>query len=380
MAPELTKIVSHVHPNHPLNYYSDHHVYTCQGCKTSGIGNRFRCHICSVDVHIYCLDCPPQLSSFLHTHSLALLPCMDHRSCDVCRERIEGLFYRCDSCDFDVHPLCTQLPEQLHHGIDKRHKLRLHKLSSGRCSVCESDCSYLWVYSCNVCRVNIHPQCILKPYGPRRSENPAVPPSDSRSIPYAHEPSGFGGYGYAGGGGGGHSSHWRFPNEPNSYGSVQFPHNNQAILPLGDFQIFILVIQLNIILTDLFNSHTTIQTILPMGDFQIFILLIQLNLILTDLFNSHTTIQTILPMEDFQIFILLIQLNLILTDLFNSHTTIQAILPMGDFQIFILVIQLNLILTDLFNSHRTIRVRGQFMADRHRHCRRPSGDRCLGLQ
>ncbi|XP_022931896.1 uncharacterized protein LOC111438174 isoform X1 [Cucurbita moschata] len=263
MAPELTKIVSHVHPNHPLNYYSDPHVYTCQGCKTSGIGNRFRCHICSVDVHIYCLDCPPQLASFLHTHSLALLPCMDHRSCDVCRERIEGLFYRCDSCDFDVHPLCTQLPEQLHHGIDKRHKLRLHKLSSGRCSVCESDCSYLWVYSCNVCRVNIHPQCILKPYGPRRSENPAVPPSDSRSIPYAHEPSGFGGYGYAGGGGG-HSSHWRFPNsvqfphnnpdhsshgrfpnfhssyptQPNSYGSVQFPHNNPDHSSRGRFPNF----------------------------------------------------------------------------------------------------------------------------------------------
>ena len=64
---------------------------------------------------------------------------------------------------------------------------------------------------------------------------------------------------------------------------------------------------------------------------------------------------------------------LILTDLFNSHTTIQAILPIGDFR-------MNLILTDLFNSHTTIRVRGQFMGDRHRHRRRLSGDRRLGLQ
>ncbi|XP_008448356.2 uncharacterized protein LOC103490570 [Cucumis melo] len=191
---------SHFHPNHPLTHYSDDQKYTCHICNTVDSGLRFRCQPCHVDIHKFCSNSPEELSSFLHSHPLSLIPPMNHRQCDICREFINGMFYRCNHCDFDVHPLCTQFPEQLRHLIDGRHKLTLRKLSSGRCSVCETDCSSFWVYGCDVCRVNIHPRCILRPYGSS---------TGSRGISYwqappwttAHQPNGYGGGYFAYGGG-----------------------------------------------------------------------------------------------------------------------------------------------------------------------------------
>ncbi|KGN54292.1 diacylglycerol kinase theta [Cucumis sativus] len=208
--------ISHFHPDHPLTHYSDDQEYTCHICKTVGSGPRFRCQAnCHVDIHLYCTDPPKELSSFLHSHRLALIHQMNHRRCNICRESINGMFYRCNHCDFDVHPLCTQFPEQLRHLIDGCHKLTFRKLSSGRCSICEEDCSSFWVYGCDVCRVNIHPKCILKPYGS---------PTGTRGIPYcqapqwttAPHPHGYGG-GYFSYGGG--QPNWGYPNH-----HVGYPH------------------------------------------------------------------------------------------------------------------------------------------------------------
>ncbi|KAG6595342.1 hypothetical protein SDJN03_11895, partial [Cucurbita argyrosperma subsp. sororia] len=134
-------------------------------------------------------DYPRELSSFLHRHLLTLMirnplvPSRTHRICDVCREFIDGDFYGCNHCHFHVHPYCTHLPKSLRHVIDPTHKLRLHKLSAGCCSVCKADCSSFWVYGCDDCRVNVHLRCLLKPLGSREKTDQ---PSGSRGIHNHH--------------------------------------------------------------------------------------------------------------------------------------------------------------------------------------------------
>ncbi|XP_022151548.1 uncharacterized protein LOC111019463 [Momordica charantia] len=234
MAPVPKNTKSHfTHPNHPLLHHSDGQDYCCDACKTSGSGSRFRCHACDFNLHEYCADCPQKLPSFLHRHPLALVvrkaqgARQNDRICDVCRGHVEGLFYRCKDCDFDVHPLCTQLPNQLRHVIDPNHSLNLHKPSSASCAVCKIDCSSLWVYGCDVCRLNIHLDCLLQPYGSPSDPSPAAPPASrcaSRGIPFAPPPQWATGpppfsYGHFGNFGYGYAAPYGVPDYP-----FGFPH------------------------------------------------------------------------------------------------------------------------------------------------------------
>ncbi|XVF55198.1 hypothetical protein PTKIN_Ptkin06aG0017600 [Pterospermum kingtungense] len=56
------------------------------------------------------------------------------RVCDLCVDPVEGLFYRCKLCEFDVHPLCTQLPEHVRHVMHKDHPLRLQRSVPAPCA------------------------------------------------------------------------------------------------------------------------------------------------------------------------------------------------------------------------------------------------------
>ena len=158
------------HPNHPLIFLSDDQDYYCDGCKTIGSDSRFRCHGCDFDLHEFCANCPEKLSLFIHHHHLTLdvlkpeAAAPGGRFCDVCLGPVEGLYYRCKDCNFDAHPLCTQLPQELDHVIDKNHPLNLQKLPFGSCVVCTTDCSSRWVYGCDICGLNIHLDCLLEPY------------------------------------------------------------------------------------------------------------------------------------------------------------------------------------------------------------------------
>ncbi|KAL8526852.1 hypothetical protein ACS0TY_015912 [Phlomoides rotata] len=85
------------------------------------------------------------------------------RFCDVCRDPVEGLFYRCKECEFDVHPVCTQLPQKLNHALHKVHPLILHSsLIPNFCNVCRNSCTN-WRYRCSICNFDIHLECILAP-------------------------------------------------------------------------------------------------------------------------------------------------------------------------------------------------------------------------
>lgn len=196
------------HPGHPLAEYNDaQEGYLCDGCKTPGIGKRYRCHSCNFDLHEYCGSCPPNLSiGFMHPHPLSLVvrkaqsTRQNNRICNVCRESVEGLFYRCKDCDFDLHPICTQLPESLTHVLHRVHPLKLEAPpSSNQCAFCGGVCnSRSWRYRCALCGFDMHLQCLLKSCEQssqgqgtttQRGRPPPPPPPHSHSYPFYHQSS-----------------------------------------------------------------------------------------------------------------------------------------------------------------------------------------------
>ncbi|TKY65974.1 diacylglycerol kinase theta [Spatholobus suberectus] len=102
MAPVKKITMEHfTHPGHPLTHISSNTQFLCDGCMKLGNGNRYRCGTCK-------------------------------------------------ACDFDVHPLCTQLPQHAHHPLHAHHVLRLQQLpgpgpmSSGWCMVCKTASCNAW--------------------------------------------------------------------------------------------------------------------------------------------------------------------------------------------------------------------------------------------
>ncbi|KAL0338274.1 UNVERIFIED_CONTAM: putative nucleoredoxin 1-1 [Sesamum angustifolium] len=226
-------IVHFTHPAHPLTAFDNQQDYLCNGCKTLGNGNRYRCQRCDFDLHDYCGTCPRFLSSFMHkNHSLSLVTRKPqgtrqvHRICDVCRDPVEGLFYRCKECEFDVHPLCTQLPEKLQHALHKTHPLILQSSTvPGFCAVCRGSCSS-WRYRCGVCNFDIHFECVLVPIAPcaekgQGSKTRGVPMYD-QGIPFQPPPQFAGPYSYGWPGGPGNG----YPFGPNMQQNHQYTYPN----------------------------------------------------------------------------------------------------------------------------------------------------------
>ncbi|KAL4556896.1 hypothetical protein LXL04_035062 [Taraxacum kok-saghyz] len=100
---------THQHPVHKLFMAME---FNCDGCKTRGHGVRYRCSACNYDLHEHCATAPHRLSSHVHPHHQIVLvnrPGTSH-FCDVCKGFTDGLSYTCQTCEFDVHTLCTQIP------------------------------------------------------------------------------------------------------------------------------------------------------------------------------------------------------------------------------------------------------------------------------
>lgn len=83
---------------------------------------------------------------------------LSSRVCDLCWE--SGSFmYRCIDCGFDVHPLCTMLPQTIRSPLHPQHDLHMVP-SRGSCSSCRKD-EHIWHYvccklpSCNNTRLHI---------------------------------------------------------------------------------------------------------------------------------------------------------------------------------------------------------------------------------
>ncbi|CAK9185372.1 unnamed protein product [Ilex paraguariensis] len=204
MVPLPKNAIEHfTHPGHRLEQLKANTKYHCDGCKTHGSGTRYRCNGCDFDLHEYCGTCPRSLSSFMHSHPLGLVvrkaqaTRRNERVCNVCGDHVEGLFYRCKDCEFDVHPLCTQLPQSLCHALHPAHPLTLQSTSSssGWCAICRGSCCS-WRYRCGACGFDIHLECVLVPCDPPTQRSvppfgqppPPAPPPQSPIPPFSQPP------------------------------------------------------------------------------------------------------------------------------------------------------------------------------------------------
>ncbi|KAK4436590.1 hypothetical protein Salat_0822700 [Sesamum alatum] len=85
-------------------------------------------------------------------------PTGNHRLCDLCGDLVHGLFYTCRACDFDVHPLCTQLPLNVQFPLHPHHLLKLQPGNSAACALCFQACTW-WRYRCVPCGLDVHLEC-----------------------------------------------------------------------------------------------------------------------------------------------------------------------------------------------------------------------------
>ncbi|KAG9149492.1 hypothetical protein Leryth_020517 [Lithospermum erythrorhizon] len=182
-----TNIIQHpTHPKHPLQELTNAIEFSCDGCHALGSGTRYNCAICEFDLHDFCASCPVTLSSNLHpNHPLHLQnKVVDDRFCDLCGDLVNGLFYSCEECEVDLHPLCTLLPPTAKHALHPQHILKLQPEKPSWCAVCRQVCN-LWRYRCNTCCLDIHPECVLgsPDVSDNESETRAVVEKPSQAQP-----------------------------------------------------------------------------------------------------------------------------------------------------------------------------------------------------
>lgn len=174
-----------MHQGHALVQNVNTRGYLCGGCKTHGIGTNSGCEPCSFHMHDFCSNCPRILSSFLHPeHPLSLMISNNLYTaspiCDVCGDTVEGLFYWCQNCEFNVHPLCTQFPQSLRHAVHYPHHLMFQKsYKDAPCCVCGCVCNS-WRYRCGYCDgYDVHFDCVAEPDDAKSSDTTTrrLPPS-----------------------------------------------------------------------------------------------------------------------------------------------------------------------------------------------------------
>uniref|UniRef100_A0A0D9X1F5 Phorbol-ester/DAG-type domain-containing protein n=1 Tax=Leersia perrieri TaxID=77586 RepID=A0A0D9X1F5_9ORYZ len=146
------------HFAHPADHqltkskFSTESFRSCDICRAKLSGHvGYRCKDCDLDIHEACVDhFKKTISHFVHPwHTLTLSPIPNDdgnknikRPCHLCVEPcIPGSFvYSCVQCGFDVHPLCTRLPQTVRSPLHPRHDLNLVPgIMVGRCSACRED-------------------------------------------------------------------------------------------------------------------------------------------------------------------------------------------------------------------------------------------------
>ncbi|KFK36673.1 hypothetical protein AALP_AA4G154900 [Arabis alpina] len=172
-----SKPIQHFTHVHPLTKVDGDIEFICDGCNTYGFGETYRCVSCNYDLHEHCATCPPTHLSFMHPqHELRRVfrepdeGLKDRRLCDICYESVEGLYYHCVPCGFDVHPLCTQLPQYVRYVPHPAHALELSPSgASNTCQVCRNTIQS-WRYKCGQCRLDVHIECVTSASAGRPSK------------------------------------------------------------------------------------------------------------------------------------------------------------------------------------------------------------------
>lgn len=162
----MERLTHFAHPQHQLvktQYERSAQRHVCHICEVEIANLGYRCNTCgNFDIHEACATYfKEDISFFAHPwHALTLARTIDVRVCDLCREPcpVGTFMYRCAHCAFDVHPLCTLLPQTIRSPLHPAHELNMVP-AKGDCAACRRDCS-VWHYRCGLCLYNLHIGCV----------------------------------------------------------------------------------------------------------------------------------------------------------------------------------------------------------------------------
>ncbi|KAK9275858.1 hypothetical protein L1049_023131 [Liquidambar formosana] len=164
---ELPQQIRHpFHPQHPLillrERFPDVAKRCCDACGQPCFGFIFQCVACGFDLDVHCSSLVPTISYEGHHHLLIpLTKFSKRRVCKCCGTRGDRFVFRCVECDFNVHKLCAELPQQIQHPFHTPHPLTLGdhgvRLECHACNVYIDKGSF----RCEECSFNLCSKCAL---------------------------------------------------------------------------------------------------------------------------------------------------------------------------------------------------------------------------
>ncbi|KAL0373224.1 UNVERIFIED_CONTAM: hypothetical protein Scaly_1004000 [Sesamum calycinum] len=100
-------------------------LFTCDGCKTRGFGERYHCELCGHELHRECRF--PHTTISHEFFGCSILTFRDEpftrygknnrkeysKCCDACGKDICGFSYHCAADNLDLHPTCRNLDRKL---------------------------------------------------------------------------------------------------------------------------------------------------------------------------------------------------------------------------------------------------------------------------
>lgn len=166
----LLKHFSHEHvlertrSSRPNNGYNS----ICFGCKIEILPGRcycYKCKTCSFFLHQVCFDMPQQVQHPVDPkHKLILLSRPEKIiECKACQQNItSGLCYNCPICGNFYHTLCLAAPLSVKLPIHG-HKLELEFSPpyDFQCDLCNRPSYHGWLYRCGLCEFDAHISCSL---------------------------------------------------------------------------------------------------------------------------------------------------------------------------------------------------------------------------
>jgi hypothetical protein len=152
----------------------------CEGCQHPLANSEwsYRCEPCNFDVHARCAKLREKIVTSFHPYPLKLLKKSPypprHLQCDLCGERMPtyGWVYHCTNCKFDLHPECALLPRD---PLCSAHPHRLstcgYRTYHGKSYVCDVCLEFGGElgFRCDQCNFNIHPKCLKSCFLPASS-------------------------------------------------------------------------------------------------------------------------------------------------------------------------------------------------------------------
>ncbi|KAL5707333.1 hypothetical protein ACHQM5_025392 [Ranunculus cassubicifolius] len=163
------EVIHFGHPQHPLMEASFPYIFTCMGCKEYGAGKRFKCKTCDLDFHDFCVLAPPSIQRHpFHSHHQLIFYTKPGNGfirsrCDICAKATRGYAYRCNTCNFEMHPCCSKLFQEMDFSVAHPHTLKLLPPATSDYSFGCGECNKKRpgrVYGCRVCsEYHLHAVC-----------------------------------------------------------------------------------------------------------------------------------------------------------------------------------------------------------------------------